>query len=751
MSFARAPQLQIKRPFTVADEIGLTFFCSRSGGSSEVHPSPDGHYFAVCTERGILDLNRVEDSLRFYQSQDIKNFLKHSSDSHPPSPVWIVTVSEKEGPVIVQWRWLADSSGVAFLNRAEGGSQRLTLANPRKKTLELLTDDLETVEEFDIHDRQHYVYTAFSRAAARAELRAEQRGAATVGTGRSLDQLLFPDDSDPDDSEYKSPFDRHQHTLRAMIGGKSFEVNHDGNPLVPKETMGKVYLALSPDGGSVVTTLQVVAVPASWEGLYPPPYASSPYRVRAGQTTSQYVRIDLRNGAVQPLTHAPTSNDGGWFISVGPSWSPDGQALLLPGTFLSSSIPSRPCVAVLELFTNTSSCVEALNGPTEAGWPKGSHTIQSVTFAGDRRHVIVVAKSRSDSSRSSREYVRRADSKWEVADSLTEQAAVGSGEIGLTVNQSVNDSPKLVATNGNISRVIFDPNPQLKNVELGSVSTYTWSDKDGRLWKGGLYQPINYDPKQRYPVVIQTHGFNESEFVPSGVFPTAFAAREMAAMGIAVLQVREPCAVATPTEGSCAVSGYEAAVNKLVSEGLADPERVGIIGFSRTCFYVLEALTASSVHFKAASITDGQMMTYLQYVETIGFNNSDIPRQFDAVMGAQPFGSGLQAWIERSPGFNLDKVKAPLLVVGEGRRSLLFFMWEPYATLRYLHRAVELIMLNTNEHVLTNPSVRLASQGGSVDWFRFWLQNYEDPNRLKVEQYARWRELRQLQKLSGRN
>jgi hypothetical protein len=54
-------------------------------------------------------------------------------------------------------------------------------------------------------------------------------------------------------------------------------------------------------------------------------------------------------------------------------------------------------------------------------------------------------------------------------------------------------------------------------------------------------------------------------------------------------------------------------------------------------------------------------------------------------------------------------------------------------------------MLNTNEHVLTNPVVRVASQGGSVDWFGFWLQDYEDTDRLKAEQYARWCKLKKMQ------
>jgi len=49
------------------------------------------------------------------------------------------------------------------------------------------------------------------------------------------------------------------------------------------------------------------------------------------------------------------------------------------------------------------------------------------------------------------------------------------------------------------------------------------------------------------------------------------------------------------------------------------------------------------------------------------------------------------------------------------KSSQFAFMWQPYAGLFYLHKPVDLIMLNTDEHVLTNPAVRMASQGASVD------------------------------------
>jgi len=51
-----------------------------------------------------------------------------------------------------------------------------------------------------------------------------------------------------------------------------------------------------------------------------------------------------------------------------------------------------------------------------------------------------------------------------------------------------------------------------------------------------------------------------------------------------------------------------------VAEGRVDRERVGIIGFSRSGFYVMEMLTTGSIPVKAASITDTVMFDYFQYM-----------------------------------------------------------------------------------------------------------------------------------------
>src|SRR5207247_2953680 len=133
-----------------------------------------------------------------------------------------------------------------------------------------------------------------------------------------------------------------------------------------------------------------------------------------------------------------------------------------------------------------------------------------------------------------------------------------------------------------------------------------------------------------------------------------------------------------------------------------DPERIGIIGFSASCFTVLETLTTGSLHLKAASITDGTMKDYFQYIQQPELES----KEATPAIGAPPFGEGLQLWLKRSPGFNLDKVNMPLLVNALGRLDVLV-MWQPYAGLHFLHKPVDLMILNTDEHILTNPAVRL--------------------------------------------
>lgn len=737
-----------RRKFTVSDDIGLTHL----NRADAIRFSPDDRYFVVLSERGRLDLNRPESSLRFYSTEDVKHFLERPGASGDLSSYWTVSMATyKEGPIVSDVRWVSDSTGAVFLARSSSGSNQLFFADISGKTVQALTPEDQHVTAFDVRSRDRFVYCVLSSTIRQGTLQ-DANAQTIVGTGRSLDSLIFPEESASSNIWVNDLSE-----LWAFFDGKRIRVvdPESGQP-IPIHLEGQRALALSPKDQSVVTALTVRNIPIEWETVYLPPLSTSPYRLRAGEQSpdrfhgqrdvSEYVLIDLVRGTTRPLTHAPVSTAAGWWAMSRAAWSSDGRSVVLSDTFLprdnpaTLGFPNVPCVAVVDVVTSRLSCLERLKARSTVNTDGGWTYVSDVHFEAGKDLVTVLHQGVDGATANSTSYVRLEDGSWK-AEPAVRALSSKTTSVDVLVKQGPNIPPLLVASDriSKTSRILWDPNPQLKVIEMGEVSVFKWKDKLDHQWIGGLYKPPDYVRGKRYPLVIQTHGFDEQEFRPSGSFPTAFAAQELASVGFVVLQVRDCPIRSAPEEGPCQVAGYEAAVEQLTADGLVDPERIGIIGFSRTCFYVLEALTTSTLHFKAASITAGVNEGYLQYILDVDSSGSFVARDADATIAAQPFGLGLQRWLRQSPEFNMDKVTTPLQVVALGRRSLLF-MWEPYATLRYLKKPVDLLVLNSAEHVLTNPAARMASQNSTVDWLRFWLQDYVDP--AKVEQYKSWETMR---------
>ncbi|HEY3814557.1 MAG TPA: hypothetical protein VGL66_15150 [Caulobacteraceae bacterium] len=104
----------------------------------------------------------------------------------------------------------------------------------------------------------------------------------------------------------------------------------------------------------------------------------------------------------------------------------------------------------------------------------------------------------------------------------------------------------------------------------------------------------------------------------------------------------------------------------------------------------------------------------------------------------------LQEAIDSDPLYKVADAQTALRLESNGIRSLLGES-ELYRLRKVYGKPVERIYFPQGEHILIVPSERLASQGGNVDWFRFWLQGYEDPDPAKRPQYVRWEALREQQ------
>ena len=317
-----------------------------------------------------------------------------------------------------------------------------------------------------------------------------------------------------------------------------------------------------------------------------------------------------------------------------------------------------------------------------------------------------------------------------------------SPQVHLQLRQSLNEAPTIWADEeGTRPARIWSPNSDRAS-SIGTASVYHWEDQHHRIWNGILLLPAGYEKGRRYPLVIQTHGFNDAEFLSDGAYVTASAARPLAAVGFVVLQVEDKRIydlLNSPEEARLHDEGYGAAIDALDKEGVIDPSKVGIIGFSRTSWYVEEALTDHPRRYGAAVIADGVDMSYIQYMTTA---MSFSVNQGKLINGSKPFGGGLRKWIDSAPDFRASAIETPLRIQAICPPSLLW-EWELYASLRDQQKPVDMVYFPLGQHILQNPRERMESQGGDVDWFRFWLKNDEDPDPEKQTEYARWRGLAQ--------
>ena len=475
---------------------------------------------------------------------------------------------------------------------------------------------------------------------------------------------------------------------------------------------------------------------------------------------AQYVLIDLGSGTISPLVDAPLGWGAGYFWDITKAvWSPDEREVAVSNTFLpldsavtkQGSYVRRPCVAVVEIASRRGECIKETPPLDGTKLPHPPHLLDFEWCAKGRGLLLRYDNGGDAGSTLITEFDRDRQGWRSVDDPVRKEMRSGTPlnrQLLIARRADINVPPVLTATDSQTgrSKVLWNPNPQLSNFDLGEATVYHWRDRAGHEWTGGLVKPPQYVSGRRYPLVIQTHGFDPNKFLKDGFYPTANAARALASRGIVVLQVAEIRAAAmfTPLEAEVnGRSGYESAIEHLAAEGLIDPLKVGIIGFSQTGWYVLDSLIRLPNSFLAATLAETFNVTLGEYL--IGADYGSASEETAGAMGAQPFGNGIQRWLSQSPGFNTEKIRTPILFE-ENNPVTLIYCWDIYAALRLQSKPVELLYMRNGSHVLNRPLQLVASQEINVDWYDFWLNGHEDPDPGKSDQYARWRELRQLQK-----
>ncbi|MBC7819645.1 MAG: S9 family peptidase [Planctomycetaceae bacterium] len=260
-----------------------------------------------------------------------------------------------------------------------------------------------------------------------------------------------------------------------------------------------------------------------------------------------------------------------------------------------------------------------------------------------------------------------------------------------------------------------------KKAPLGNVEVIHWKSTDGQEIEGLLTYPVDYQAGTRVPLLLQIHGG------PTGVFVQSFAGNAgnypnaaFAARGFALLQPNPRGSSGYGKEfrfsnyqdwGGGDFRDLMAGVDHVIEKGVADPERLGVMGWSYGGYMTSWTITQTR-RFKAASV--GAAVTNL-----VSFTGTaDIPGFLRDYLGGEPW-DDVSLYRARSPLFQAKGVTTATLVQhGEADvRVPVTQGYEFYNALKQQGAPVEMLVLPRQPHGPTEPRMILKIMQTNLDWF----------------------------------
>jgi dipeptidyl aminopeptidase/acylaminoacyl peptidase len=422
--------------------------------------------------------------------------------------------------------------------------------------------------------------------------------------------------------------------------------------------------------------------------------------VGGDERPSQLYLLDVASRAAAPLTRGPSS-----YTNI--SWSPDGSSIALernpPGVpdIEKSDIVvvsrdgdlrplvERPGVDRTQRFSPDGRFVSFLSTGGRNDWlaeeqlyvvPSGGGTPRLVS--GEYNRMPEGATWSSDSrslwlngplNTTSQIFRVNADGsgfrQLSRVDGLITATAIDARTATATFSmQSLTSPPELFISSldGFAPRQLTHHNDALQNRQLGETHVIRWKNpKDGLEIEGLLTLPVGYEAGKRYPLLTFVHGGPASRFDQGfvGYLGLLYPVQVFASRGFAVLRPNprgtggygESFRAANRNDwGGMDWVDINAGIDKVIADGIADPDRLGLMGWSYGGFMAAWA-EGHSDRLKAISIG-------APVVDLLSFHGTTDIRAFVPNYFRGGTDLPLDLLRARSPLWNLRPTRAHVLI-----------------------------------------------------------------------------------------
>jgi len=408
--------------------------------------------------------------------------------------------------------------------------------------------------------------------------------------------------------------------------------------------------------------------------------------------------VDVKDGGIKPLVTRPG-------MDTNPRWSPDGQSI----AFISTG-GAHDWLREQQLYV-----VPAAGGEPRLAAPEYGRSPDDFAWDADSKTLWI-------------------NGPWNTTTQIFRNGANVSNAQGLLtdlnvqgramafVEQTLTAPPELFLSDTQrfAPRQLTHHNDALRGRELGPTRVIHWKNpKDGREIEGLLTLPVGYVEGRRYPLLTFVHGGPASRFDQGflGYLGWLYAPQALAARGFAILR---PNPRGTGGYGQSfreanraewagrSWADVDAGMDEVIRLGIADPQRLGLMGWSYGG-YIAAWAEGHSERLKAISIG-------APVVDLLSFHGTTDIRDF--IPSYFP-GMSLDALREQSPLWHLRKTTAPVLIqhgeaddrVPPSQGTML------YRALKELGVDVTMVTYPRAPHVPREPRQRIDSARRNLAFF----------------------------------
>ena len=445
--------------------------------------------------------------------------------------------------------------------------------------------------------------------------------------------------------------------------------------------------------------------------------------------TSQIFITNIQTAQTRQITH----DDQGYFT---PDWSPDGKTIACStpsghdtfGFFIDTT-------SIVEINPETGksrSLTDAIGNKAFPTWSPDGRELAFFTGvdSGGKQSVDVLDMKSGDVQDASRqlpvsigEFRWFRDSRailglamdgvdWRLVRMELGNGAVHSlGEAGaahcaLHLSVAVDGDMAWVESNGthagllqlmragaDHATTLINVNPQINDWELGQQEVVHWRGGRGEDMEGILIKPVGYQKGKRYPLIVDTYPGVRNSFAGAAMWGN----QAWASKGYAVFypDARAPYMwmnhFRSPKfdESANGPDGFEVAaeqvlsgVDELIKQGIVDPDRMGLSGFSNGGG-ITNALLSRTNRFKCAVSVAA---VYPDWFAPFFLHTDSFLPQFS--QSGDPI-NNTENYIKLSSVFRAEKVETPVLIAdGDLDQDFLIGSIEWFNALRWAKKKV---------------------------------------------------------------